>query len=96
MAYATALGALYSHPGIDPRGAIRVINDRFTLAKGYIPYYNVLARNARAEAENGARLLRILNKNVTREMIEAEDRRHAEKAERTGRGHAEWATSSSN
>jgi len=79
LAYAVAVASLYSHPAIDPKGAVRMVNSRFSLAKGYIPYYNVLTQGAKAEAENAVRLLRILNRNVTKEIMEAEDRRQAER-----------------
>lgn len=88
LAYAVAIASLYSHPAIDPKGAARTVNSRFSLAKGYIPYYNVMTQSAKAETENAVRLLRILNKNVTKEIMEAEDRRQAERRQ------GEWATSS--
>lgn len=72
MRYGMALAAIYAHPRADIKSGIREINRRFDLAKSCIPYYNIRVRNANQDIERGVRLLRLLHKNVTKEMLESD------------------------
>lgn len=73
--YAVAVAAMYAHPKANLKSGFKTVNERFDLAKAHIPYYNIRGRNLARERERGARLLRILNKNITQDMLKVEDAR---------------------
>ncbi len=75
MFYGSAIAALYGNSHADLKAGSRAVNERFDLARGRIPYYNIRSRSIEAERERGVRLLHILNRNVTEELKKAEDER---------------------
>lgn len=75
MLYGVAVASLYGNSKSDLKAGSEAVNDRFGLARGRIPYYNIRSRSIAAEREHGVRLLRILSKNVTEELGLAEDKR---------------------
>lgn len=77
MHYGVALAAIYSHPAADLKAGAREVNSRFGMAESRIPYYNIGRHSLERERERAARLLHILNKNVTKEIMEAGDGKRA-------------------
>lgn len=57
-----ALASLYSHARAGLKEGSSAVNDRFTVAKSCIPYYNVKVKSAEQERKDAAEMYALLNK----------------------------------